>query len=479
MAEKICQDGHESTGRRVEDNGSTEGVNVLGGVIIPGESAKAETAKPGRVPGESVKSSDQKKGKMIPIVENKSTSEKHVIKSYLKGINEMGKDQLEYTEENTVIVSSDGTNFIDCDEMMDCIEEICGDGSVIGCVPRGKKFEVTLREKSQCDLLVPTFDIGDKEMKVNPVKQSFLVVSILNLPVYTTDREILDKLEGFGLEIISPVYRKMRVRPNGKKTPDGTRFAHAIFPEALKSLPYAMKFNVRGQIEHFKVKHDDQIKVCNKCYSDKHLARRCPENRCFRCHNYGHIAIDCDYNSDTCDECGMNEYHCNCLSDPPRKQYNPKAKDSEWDEVSKNTKMTEWEFYLHPSQKNNAAKNDSSQPNQNNLERRDIQEDGNEDMDAESESIKRKRGQETETEEEGYERQAKNESKNKTSKVEKDTTEDEVIPSGQEFRYPVKSKKVDEAKEEKQNIKDKTINAEPNIESLGKSRRGKGKQHRK
>lgn len=71
----------------------------------------------------------------------------------------------------------------------------------------------------------------------------------------------------------------MRVRPKGNTIPDVTRFVHAIFAEALKSLTYAMKFTVRSKIEYFKLKHDDQIKVYNKCYSDKHLARSCLKNR--------------------------------------------------------------------------------------------------------------------------------------------------------------------------------------------------------
>lgn len=247
---------------------------------------------------------------------NRSQTE-NKIEKYLRtkvGNSEIRKvmKEKEYLEENTVTVCGQWNSFLDTDDMIESIEKICGKGSVAACVPRGnRKYEVTLNEKSQCDLLIPTFKVGDVTVNANSVIQPYVVVSIMNLPVYTQDEEIIEKLEAFNLELVSPVYRTYRLIGNGAKIPDGTRFVHAIFPEDLKSLPYALKFKVRGKMEHFKVKHDNMVKVCNKCLSDEHLARNCTRNQCFRCSGYGHIAVDCE-SIERCENCNEGKNVCEC-----------------------------------------------------------------------------------------------------------------------------------------------------------------------
>lgn len=309
MAEVAGQDGHfENSGseheggwRDVKYRSSSAKKGVSNSETGVKMAAKGVKTSQGRVDDElSIKSS-----------ENKSNRIEKYLSDIEKG-NKMFNKELQYTEENTVTVTSNTIGLTDIDEMMDSIEKICGDGSVIGCVKRGmRRFEVTLSDESLCDLLVPTFQVGRMTMNATPVKQKFLVVSIFHLPVYVKEEEILRRLESFGLEIISPVYRKDRIRKDGKSAVDGTRFVHAIFPEHLKSLPYNIKINVRGKIEYFNVKHDYQIKVCNKCYSDKHLARDCPRNMCFICHQLGHISFDCELKGD-CDKCGDTKLGCKC-----------------------------------------------------------------------------------------------------------------------------------------------------------------------
>lgn len=282
---------------------------------------------------------------------SKNKSSENKIEKYLKEevrnskLQNQNKES-EYLEENTVTVWGEGNSFLDCDDMMEAVEEICGRGSVMACVPRGnRKYEVTLTEKSLCDLLIPSFKAGEVTVMTNSVIQPYVAVSILNLPVYTRDKEIIEKLEGFNLELVSPVYRTYRTRANGLKIPDGTRFAYAIFPENLKSLPYALKFNVRGTMEHFKVKHDNMIKVCNKCLSDKHLARNCTLNQCFRCSGYGHIAVDCDV-IERCEECHEGTNVCEC---------------AEYDDTDDTASVYSCETEVEPEQMDNNNHNENEQ----------------------------------------------------------------------------------------------------------------------
>ena len=67
-----------------------------------------------------------------------------------------------------------------------------------------------------------------------------IVVSFMHLPAYVSDDEIISKLKGLNIEILSDVKRRMHEKT---KIADGTRYIKVKFPPNLKSLPYSMKFN--------------------------------------------------------------------------------------------------------------------------------------------------------------------------------------------------------------------------------------------
>jgi len=67
-----------------------------------------------------------------------------------------------------------------------------------------------------------------------------LIVSFLNLPAYISDQEILEKLQGWGVEAVTKIKRRMWP---GTTIVDGTSFVRVRFTDAVQSLPYSKKFN--------------------------------------------------------------------------------------------------------------------------------------------------------------------------------------------------------------------------------------------
>ena len=84
------------------------------------------------------------------------------------------------------------------------------------------------------------------------------VVSFLELPAYTSDRDIIRKLQGWGVSAVSPIKRRMWA---GTKIADGTRFLKVKFNDLVRSLPYSTKFNTATGPKYFRVIHDKQEKV--------------------------------------------------------------------------------------------------------------------------------------------------------------------------------------------------------------------------
>ena len=133
-----------------------------------------------------------------------------------------------------------------------------------------------------------------------------LVVSFLNLPNYTDDGEILQKLRGWGVEAISPIKRRMWP---GTDVADGTRFCKVKFSETVKSLPYSTKFDTMEGIKFFRVIHDRQVKVCRLCVQPGHIVRECPDFTCFKCGMQGHYAREC---ANYCSKCSKILEDCAC-----------------------------------------------------------------------------------------------------------------------------------------------------------------------
>lgn len=220
----------------------------------------------------------------------------------------------EYKRESTVFIQIEGDS-VTKDDVLDHIEALCGEDSIMACVPRGSvptDFEVTLTNTAQIQLLVPEFEIGETKIKARPIFQSAIVVSVMHLPSYTTDEEITQKIESHKVKIVSPIYRRYYKRKK-RRIADGTRYMRVKFPKDVCSLPYAMKFDVNGSKEYFRTLHSDQIKVCNRCLSPEHMVRFCDQNQCFICKERGHISLDCPRK--VCEDCKRKDCVCDADSE--------------------------------------------------------------------------------------------------------------------------------------------------------------------
>ena len=80
----------------------------------------------------------------------------------------------------------------------------------------------------------------------------------MELPAYTTDNDVILKLQGWGVSAALPIKRRMWP---GTNIADGTRFLKVKFNDLVRSLPYSTKFSTATGPQYFRVIHDRQEKV--------------------------------------------------------------------------------------------------------------------------------------------------------------------------------------------------------------------------
>lgn len=94
-----------------------------------------------------------------------------------------------------------------------------------------------------------------------------LAVSLPALPAYIEDEEIMGRLMMWGVSAISPIKKRMWT---------GAQFVKVKFTKTVKSLPYSVRFETLQGIEHFRVIHNRQVKVCRNCIQPGHILKRLP-----------------------------------------------------------------------------------------------------------------------------------------------------------------------------------------------------------
>lgn len=143
--------------------------------------------------------------------------------------------------------------------------------------------------------------------EVKNLKNRDYVVSFMHLPAYLEDKEILQKLERWGVDPMTKI--KRRCYP-GTDIEYGTRFLKVRFPNEVASLPYSTRIDTEEGPQYFRVMPSHQVKICRMCMSPDHLVKDCPNFMCYKCDERGHIARDC--NAVRCPECQEVLNKCEC-----------------------------------------------------------------------------------------------------------------------------------------------------------------------
>ena len=146
---------------------------------------------------------------------------------------------VEYLKELTVVLEVEGDGQVAVMELMRAVKMLCG--GLVGCRVTGPKtFEVTLSHVKGKERVLDGFKIDGVTLTARGLGNDELVVSFLNLPAYITDKEILGKIEGWGVSAASSIKRRMWP---GTQITDGTRFLRVKFNEQVQSLPYSVRFD--------------------------------------------------------------------------------------------------------------------------------------------------------------------------------------------------------------------------------------------
>ncbi|KAG7496752.1 hypothetical protein JOB18_024398 [Solea senegalensis] len=138
-----------------------------------------------------------------------------------KGQEDKGKEnQRKYDKDMTLQIELQGTEKVTIMELLKCVQELCS--GLMACRYTGEnKYEVIMTNAMGKRRLLDGFKIGTTTVLANKLDNDELVVSFLGLPAYITDKEILDKLYGWGVSAVSPIKRRMWP---GTNIADGTRY---------------------------------------------------------------------------------------------------------------------------------------------------------------------------------------------------------------------------------------------------------------
>ncbi|ESO93650.1 hypothetical protein LOTGIDRAFT_104694, partial [Lottia gigantea] len=195
------------------------------------------------------------------------------------------------------------------DDMIDKLEECIGVGNVYAVIPRRPDIlEVTVKDKQCAEKLSEGFKVGDKNFVCRIPYSPFTVVSFMDIPSYIEDSVLVEKLKVFRIEIDGEVVRHFHDKH--KTVENGIRHVRCLFSPELKSLPWAVKLETINGTKSYRVIHNNQTKVCNKCYSDSHIIANCPQIQCRRCNQYGHMGNTCMIK--LCNICKHLETECVC-----------------------------------------------------------------------------------------------------------------------------------------------------------------------
>ena len=192
-------------------------------------------------------------------------------------------------------------------DVLRAIASDIGKENIIGCVKTSGQWIITLKNLEDADLLQETgLNIKDDTCTVTGVTKSIVTVSLFGVPSWIDDRELSERLQEFGCTMKTGWTRKYY--EDYPAIENGIRFVRLELPKNTKSLPYAI--TVGGV--HMRLKHNGQIKVCNRCLSTDHIMKDCPQYTCRGCGEQGHSESRCpEVKCFRCNQFGHKSFLCN------------------------------------------------------------------------------------------------------------------------------------------------------------------------
>ncbi|KAK7939093.1 hypothetical protein WMY93_002419 [Mugilogobius chulae] len=222
------------------------------------------------------------------------------------------EEQRRFIKELTVLLELEGESEVSPMTLIRAVKE--ESGNILACRQISKqKYEVTVTTAKAKEGLLDGFRIGETKVHGRDINTDELVVSFMGLPAYIKDEEIEGKLLFWGVTPVSEVRRRMWP---GTTVADGTRFVKVRFTDAVRSLPYSVRFDTAAGPEYFRVIHNQQVRVCRGCLQPDHILRECPDFLCRNCGEQGHYARECDRpRAQKCRDCRMFRHLCICEDD--------------------------------------------------------------------------------------------------------------------------------------------------------------------
>lgn len=219
------------------------------------------------------------------------------------------KQRRSYKKECTVRVHDIPNRVFTAGLVIEAAERICGQNTVLAVVPSEdqKSYDVTTDTEENALKLTNGLEIGVKKFGVTFQFNDEIIVSILHLPAYIEDSEILEKLKSRGCEIKSEVYRHVHAQT---QVADGTRYVRVKFPPGMISLSWSIRFETGHGPKYFRLVHNNQRALCNKCQSPFHKYRQCPNLICDGCDEQGHKIRECT--AERCSRCKNLPMKCWC-----------------------------------------------------------------------------------------------------------------------------------------------------------------------
>ncbi len=233
---------------------------------------------------------------------------------FRKNINKLGGKAKEgianksFLKEATVIVNLMDIRDAKVEDIIEAVTEKIGFGKLLAVRPRpDREYELTLDDEGMCDDLMDGLMIKEKMCEIRKLQTKECMVSFMHLPAYMDNKDILSKLEMWGVTPTSDI--KRRYYP-GTEIADGTRYLKVRFPKEVVSLPYSAKFETAEGAQYFRIMHDRQIKICRLCMDPGHVFKDCPDLKCYECEEQGHYARNC--NAVKCPDCKRALVKCEC-----------------------------------------------------------------------------------------------------------------------------------------------------------------------